>query len=94
MIREISDNKYNAENYSYEVTRNMEILYIGLIVTLIGGVGTLIAAFKTSVWWGLGCLLLSPVSLVFLVMHWKVAKNPFFLQLIGLVIVLIGSNMA
>lgn len=58
---------------------------------LIGGIGTLIAAFSTSVWWGLGCLLISPVSLVFLILHWDVAKNPFFLQVIGVVVMLLGG---
>lgn len=58
---------------------------------LIGGIGTLIAAFSTSVWWGLGCLLISPVSLVFLILHWDVAKNPFFLQVAGLVLMLLGG---
>ena len=40
-------------------------------------------AFKTSPLWGVGCLLLAPVSLAYLVMHWKDAKNPFLLQLAG-----------
>ena len=70
----------------------MEALaYLGVIVFIIGGIGTLIAAFKTSILWGLGCLLIAPVSLIFLVLHWDVAKNPFFLQLIGLVLVFAGG---
>lgn len=67
--------------------------FIGFLVMFIGAIGTLIAAFSTSVWWGLGCLLLSPVSLLFLVMHWDVAKNPFFLQVAGFVVVLIGGGL-
>lgn len=58
---------------------------------VIGGIGTLIAAFSTGIWWGLGCLLISPVSLVFLILHWDVAKNPFFLQVVGLVAMLLGG---
>mgnify|MGYP000536510754 CR=1 FL=1 len=70
----------------------MEILvYLGLIVFVIGGLGTLIAAFKTSVWWGLGCILIAPVSLLFLIMNWGVAKNAFFLQLFGVGIMLVGK---
>jgi hypothetical protein len=65
---------------------------IGLIIIIIGGIGTLIAAFSTSIWWGLGCMLFSPVSLVFLILHWDVAKNPFFLQLVGLAVWFIGST--
>ncbi len=68
------------------------LFYIGIIVFLIGGIGTLIAAFQTSMLWGLGCLLIAPVSLLFLVMHWDVAKNPFFLQMAGLAAAFIGST--
>ena len=64
---------------------------LGFVIMVIGGIGTLIAAFRTSVLWGLGCLLVSPVSLFFLIIHWDVAKNPFFLQLIGLAIAFIGG---
>ena len=67
------------------------LVYLGLFVFIIGGIGTLIAAFKTSILWGLGCLLIAPVSLLFLVTHWGVAKNPFFLQLIGVSTMLLGS---
>lgn len=77
---------------TYNNGAKMEILfYLGLFVFIIGGIGTLIAAFKTSIWWGLGCLLVAPVSLLFLVMNWGVAKNPFFLQLFGVGIMLSGS---
>ena len=68
------------------------LLYPGLVVFVIGGLGTLIASFKTSFLWGLGCLLLAPVSLIFLIVHWDVAKNPFFLQLFGLAIMLAASS--
>ena len=70
------------------------IAYIGIALIIIGGIGTLIAAFKTSFLWGLGCLLIAPVSLIFLILHWDVAKNPFFLQLIGLALAFVGSSYA
>jgi hypothetical protein len=68
----------------------------GLGLILIGFVFFLIAAFRESVLWGLGVLFLSPVSLVFLIVHWDRAKQPFFLQLYGfgalLVAVLLSNN--
>jgi uncharacterized membrane protein len=64
----------------------MIIFYVGLAIFIIGGIGLLISAFKTSILWGLACLLIAPVSLIYLVLYWQDAKNPFFLQLIGLVI--------
>ena len=68
------------------------LVYIGIAIFLIGGIGTLIASFKTSILWGLGCLFIAPVSLIFLILHWDVAKNPFFLQLIGIALAYIGSS--
>lgn len=54
----------------------------------------LVAAFRTSILWGLGCLFITPVSLVFLVTNWSVARNPFFLQLLGICIMLLGASGA
>lgn len=70
----------------------LEIISIcRLFVFIIAGIGTIIEAFKTSLLWGLGCLLVAPISLLFLVTNWDVAKNPFFLQLVGFGTMLLGS---
>lgn len=70
------------------------LTYLGLAVFFIGGIGTLIAAFKTGILWGLGCLLFAPVSLFFLILHWNVAKHPFFLQLVGVALIFVGGSLA
>jgi hypothetical protein len=62
-------------------------VYVGLVIFVIGGVGFLIAAFKTSLIWGLGCLI-TPVQVIFLFIHWERAKKPFAIQLIGGLIML------
>jgi len=67
------------------------LVYLGLAVFIVGGIGTLIAAFKVGFVWGLACFI-PPVSLLFLVLHWDVAKNPFLLQLAGFALVLFGSS--
>ena len=61
---------------------NIAIL-LGLVILLIGSISYLIAAFRAGILWGLGCLLLPPVSLVFLFVHWQEAKKPFLTQLLG-----------
>ena len=71
----------------------MEALeWIGFVVMLLGGIGILIAAFSTGIWWGLGCLFLWPVSLLFLFLHWDVARNPFLLHVAGLALWFVGSS--
>ncbi len=50
----------------------------------------LIAAFKESILWGLGCIFIPIVSLIFIIMHWPVAKKPFFIELAGVILMFIG----
>jgi hypothetical protein len=75
----------------------VEILYwLGLVICIVTGIWLLVLAFKTSVWWGLGSLIIPFVSLIFVFMHWQVAKRPFLISLAGvaLVVVAILSNPA
>lgn len=65
---------------------------IGVIVTIAGGIGLLIAAFKTSMLWGIGSFLFTPVALLFVVLHWDVARNPFLLTLGGLALCFIAYS--
>ena len=69
------------------------LLIIGLGVFIVGGLAYLIAAFKTNLLWGLGCLIFAPVSLVYLFMHWESAKKPFLIQISGLAIVIVTSYL-
>ena len=65
---------------------------IGILIFIIGGILFLIESFKKSVVWGIACLLITPVVLVFTVMHWDVAKKPFLIQLAGFGVMLISAS--
>ena len=68
----------------------MDFLFlIGVAITILGALGLLLAAFSESVLWGLGCLFFSPVSLFFIILYWDRAKNPFLLELLGIVIMVV-----
>lgn len=69
----------------------MILLMLGGLIALVGGIWLLVKAFQTSILWGLGCLFLAPVQLVFIIMHWGEAKKPFLIYLAGLVLVILGS---
>lgn len=73
------------------------VMWAGLILLLVGGVMFLISAFSESILWGLGCLFLPLVSLFFLIVHWRQAKDPFFLHLLGIGLifgaVLLGGDL-
>jgi uncharacterized membrane protein len=70
------------------------LLIGGIVLCLIGGLMMLINAFKVSVAWGLGCLFLAPVGLIFLVKNWEENKKPFFLQLAGIAMVVVSVMLA
>ena len=71
----------------------MILFFVGAIVAFIGGIWFLIAAFQESVLWGLGCIFLGPVSLIFLILHWDAAGKPFLVQLAGVVPMFAGMMM-
>jgi len=70
------------------------LVILGLVIALFGGLMFLVAAFRESIWWGLACLFLPFVSFFFLIVHWRVAKKPFFLQLLGLAVMVIGAILS
>lgn len=64
------------------------ILFTGLGIFIIGGVGLLIAAFGSGVFWGLAVLLIPPAALFYTFTHWQDAKGSFKTQIFGLLIIL------
>jgi len=66
----------------------LALLVPGLILLIIGGFWFLVAAFRVGVLWGLACLFIPIVQFFFLIVHWDKAKRPFFLQLLGLAMII------
>jgi len=62
------------------------VFYIGLGIFVIGGIGLLITAFRTSFLWGLAVLFIAPVGVIYLIIHWQDAKGSFKIQVFGLLI--------
>ena len=66
-------------------------MFIGLGIFVLGGIAFLVAAFRTSVLWGFGCLFIAPVQIIYLVGHWDDAKKPFVIQIIGGAIMFVSA---
>jgi hypothetical protein len=66
------------------------LVYLGGLIALVGAIWLLVVAFKKSVWWGLGSLLIPFVSLVFVILNWQDSKSPFFTQIVGVALSVIG----
>ena len=49
-----------------------------------------IAAFREHILWGLGCILIPPVNLFFLIIHWDKGGQPFLFHIAGCVTLVAG----
>ena len=69
------------------------LLLVGGLIAFVGAIWMLVVAFRTSVLWGLGCLIVPFVSLIFLVLYWSDAKKPFLYQVLGAILMGVGFAM-
>ena len=63
----------------------------GIIIFMIGSFGFLITTFRAGLLWGLSCLFLPLVSVIFLFVHWKTAAKPSLLTTLGIAILFLGT---
>ena len=59
------------------------LLILCAAVSLAGGIGILVLAFRTSIWWGLGCIFLPLVDLIFVIIYWRDTWPVFTASLLG-----------
>jgi hypothetical protein len=67
------------------------VFYIGMLISVVTGIWLLVVAFKESIWWGLGSFFIPLVGLIFVIMHWQVAKKPFLWSLLGIVLIVVAA---
>lgn len=70
---------------------SMLLILAGLLVSLVGGVMCLVAAFKEGIGWGLAYLFVPFAALVFVIMHWSETKKGFLLSLGGGALMVLGA---
>lgn len=64
--------------------------WLGIVLSLVGGLWIVVNAFRTSVLWGIGSLLIPFVSLVFALMNFAENKVPLLLCVVGMVLIFMG----
>jgi hypothetical protein len=69
----------------------MFLIIFGLLTVGGAALWFLFAAFEQNILWGLGCLFVPFVSLIFLIVHWKKAAQPFCISLLGVGIIVTGG---
>ncbi len=76
----------------------MEILGIALMViasalSVVSSIMILIQAFKKSLLWGFGSLIIPPVELVFVILNWAKTKKYVLWLLLSLVLLIVGGSI-
>ena len=69
-------------------------IIVGGLIALVYGIILLVKAFQTSILWGLGYIFIPFVALIFVIMHWEVAKKPFLMGLLCIPFFIIGIILA
>ena len=69
-------------------------IIVGGLIALVYGIILLVKAFQTSILWGLGYIFIPFVALIFVFMHWDVAKKPFLMSLLSIPFFIIGIILA
>ena len=72
----------------------MILLGLGSLIAIWYGIILLIKAFQTSILWGLGYLLVPFVALIFVIVHWDVAKKPFLMSLLAIPLIAVGVTLS
>jgi hypothetical protein len=69
------------------------VAMLGIVLLVVGGLMLLWAAFSESIVWGLACLVIPFVSILFVVTHWQAAKRGFLVHILGWVVFLLGGAL-
>ncbi|MCW8133817.1 MAG: hypothetical protein KIS92_25950 [Planctomycetota bacterium] len=69
------------------------LVLAGGVLCLIGGLLIAIAAFKESVLWGIGCLIIPIVGLIFVITHFEESKGGLMAYVAGIIAVVAGTVM-
>lgn len=59
----------------------------GALIYLVGSVMLLVAAFSVGTVWGVLCLLLPPLQLIFMLLHWNKVWDALLMQVFGIAMV-------
>jgi len=66
---------------------------VGILIAIVGGIWLLVVAFRESLLWGLACLVVPIVMLLFVATHWSESKTPFLVQVAGWALFLVGTQV-
>lgn len=80
-------------NVIYSIIGGM-LLIAGIILCIYWQVRFLVATYRCGLWWFFGCLFVPFVDWAFLLFNFKIARKPFGLTLVGLILAGFGRWMS
>jgi hypothetical protein len=66
----------------------------GYAASFLGGLWIVVLAWQKGILWGLGCLFLPVIQLIYVALNWKESKNAFFLQLSGIALLILSMLLS
>jgi hypothetical protein len=66
-------------------------LWVGYVLSFLGGLWIIVLAWQKGIAWGLGCLLFPPIQIFYVALNWKQARSAFFLLVAGFVAFFLSS---
>ena len=70
------------------------LLVAGIAAWFYWQVRFMVVTYRCSVWWFFGCLFVPIIDLAFLLFNFKIARKPYGLSLLGLILAGLGYWMA
>ena len=63
----------------------LALLWLGYALCFFGGLWVVVLAWQKGIVWGLGCLFVPVLQLIYVALNWKQTKSACFLLLAGFV---------
>lgn len=70
----------------------MLILIVGLTVSVAGWIVFLGVAFRENFFWGLSCMCVPLLSLIFAFTHWQDARKGYLVHVVGALAIIVGAE--
>lgn len=67
------------------------LFVLGCILECIGSLWIVVVGWQRNILWGVVCFLVPIVQLIYVALHWKESKEAFYLQIAGLVLVILAA---
>jgi len=70
---------------------SLTLHWAGLVLCFLGGLWINVLAWQRGILWGLGCLFIPVIQLIYVALNWRETKSAFFLLLAGFVVLILSA---